>query len=103
MNGAEAKANELKVSFENLCGIVTMLLCFIFGFNYEFQLIFSPNKIVESAKGEIDAFDKSENELINLEQALLDEESVPSPLSLSQCLIAVAIMFFCKFCLMFEI
>lgn len=34
MNGAEAKANELKVSFENLCGIVTMLLCFIFGFNY---------------------------------------------------------------------
>ncbi|XP_062153767.1 structural maintenance of chromosomes protein 6B-like isoform X1 [Alnus glutinosa] len=51
MNGAEAKANELKVSFENLC---------------------------ESAKGEIDAFDKSENELIKLEQALLDEESKKS-------------------------
>ncbi|KAG6659254.1 structural maintenance of chromosomes protein 6B-like isoform X1 [Carya illinoinensis] len=48
MNEAEMKANELKVSFENLC---------------------------ESAKGDIDAFDKSENDLITLEQALLDEES----------------------------
>uniref|UniRef100_A0A2N9ED29 Rad50/SbcC-type AAA domain-containing protein n=1 Tax=Fagus sylvatica TaxID=28930 RepID=A0A2N9ED29_FAGSY len=48
MNEAEVKANELKVSFENLC---------------------------ESAKGEIDAFDKAENDLIKLEQALLDEEA----------------------------
>jgi hypothetical protein len=35
MNRAEAKANDLKVSFENLCGIVTKILCFIFGFNYK--------------------------------------------------------------------
>ncbi|KAK4570872.1 hypothetical protein RGQ29_029649 [Quercus rubra] len=48
MNEAEAKAKKLKVSFENLC---------------------------ESAKGEIDAFDKAENDLIKLEQALHDEEA----------------------------
>jgi hypothetical protein len=38
------------------------------------------NYIVESAKGEIDAFDKAENDLIKLEQALLDEEAVLSPI-----------------------
>jgi hypothetical protein len=51
------------------------LISIINNSNYYF---FYPNKIVESAKGEIDAFDKSENELIKLEQALLDEESVLS-------------------------
>ena len=35
MNEAEVKANELKVSFENLCGMVTRFLCFIFGFYYK--------------------------------------------------------------------
>ena len=35
MNEAEAKANKLKVSFENLCGIVTRFLHFIFRFYYK--------------------------------------------------------------------
>lgn len=40
------------------------------------HFFFVYNKILESAKGEIDAFNKAENDLIKLEQALHDEEAV---------------------------
>ncbi|CAB4271219.1 unnamed protein product [Prunus armeniaca] len=73
---AEAKTNNLKASFENLSGMVTL-----FNFHIRFHsrffpsyLIFASNKPTESAKGDIDAFEEAEREMMEIEQNLCSAE-----------------------------
>lgn len=79
LNEAETKASELKISFENLCGMLMFFLAtLILGIFtcVQFHVLLFPCPKIESAKAEIDAFEEADRELTLIEEDLRSAEAV---------------------------
>ena len=77
MKEAEEKARTLKLSFENLGGIIKIILCLTFSSIvhswFYFHLIYPRYELSE---GEIEAFQKAEEELTQIEKEINNAEAV---------------------------
>lgn len=95
MNEAEAKVEDLKLSFQSLCGIFLMFLWLVFSSIILILMISSIMLLVESAKEEVDTFEAAEKELMEIEKNLQTSESVSySFLNFFQCFPAVSVILF---------
>lgn len=87
------KAADLKMSFENLCGILFLFLIYKFSFSGYFMPYFQ-RSYVESAKSDIDALAEAENDLMIIEHDLIEVERVQFTYLLNYSLTAFVLLLY---------